>query len=167
MSCLWRWCIVVKWLDGSKCHWYGGRPRPMRQCVRWGPSSSPQKGAQQPSLFGPCMSVVAKRCPSQQLLSSWLWQTHCPRYSVRNNMPHLHITAMPPKSIFKKYLEDHYLVSYIVRILVKSISHSADFGSFLAIIARVVVGFCLAGCRAAYQPIWWGRRRFWDELDYW
>jgi len=25
--------------------WYGGRPRPKRYCVRWGPSSPPPKGA--------------------------------------------------------------------------------------------------------------------------
>jgi len=30
--------------------WYGGRPRPMPHCVRLGPSSPPQKGAQ-PSIF--------------------------------------------------------------------------------------------------------------------
>jgi len=28
--------------------WYGGRPRPRRHCVRWGLSSLPPKGAQQP-----------------------------------------------------------------------------------------------------------------------
>jgi len=28
--------VVVKWLDGLRCHatWYGGRPRPRRLCVR-------------------------------------------------------------------------------------------------------------------------------------
>jgi len=34
--------------------WYGGMPEPRRHCVRWGPSS-PQKGAQQPPIFGPCL----------------------------------------------------------------------------------------------------------------
>jgi len=38
--------------------WKGGRPRPRRHCVRWGPSS-PIKGAQQPPNFRPT-SVVAK-----------------------------------------------------------------------------------------------------------
>jgi len=32
--------------------WYGGRPRPRRRCVRWGPSSP--KRAQLP-VFGPCL----------------------------------------------------------------------------------------------------------------
>jgi len=39
--------------------WYGGRPRPMRHCVRWGPCSPCPKGAQ-PLLFL-AMSAVAKR----------------------------------------------------------------------------------------------------------
>ena len=29
--------------------WYGGRPRPRRHCVRWGPSSPSQKGGGAPS----------------------------------------------------------------------------------------------------------------------
>ena len=58
--------------------WYGGRPRPRPQCVRWGPSSP--RWAQQPPTFRP-VYTVAKRSPSQQLLSccsallQWLkWQ---------------------------------------------------------------------------------------------
>jgi len=39
--------------------WCGGRPRPRRHCVRWGPSSS-VKRAQPPPNFRP-MSIVAKR----------------------------------------------------------------------------------------------------------
>jgi len=35
--------------------WHGGRPRPRRHCVRWGPSSPPQKGAQPPPIFCPCL----------------------------------------------------------------------------------------------------------------
>jgi len=38
--------------------WYGGRRRPTRHCVRWGPSSPFPKGAHTPN-FRP-MSVVAK-----------------------------------------------------------------------------------------------------------
>jgi len=30
--------------------WYGGRPRPRRLCVRWGPHSPPQKGAEPPKF---------------------------------------------------------------------------------------------------------------------
>jgi len=37
---------------------YGGRPRPTRHCVRWGPSSPPLKGTA--PNFRP-MSIVAKR----------------------------------------------------------------------------------------------------------
>jgi len=39
--------------------WYGGRPRPRSYCVRWRPSSPPQKGAQEPPTFRP-MSIVTK-----------------------------------------------------------------------------------------------------------
>jgi len=61
---LWHWCIVEKWLDGSRRHLvYGGRPRLRPHCVKWGPSSPRQKGAQQPSTFRP-MSTVAKRSPT-------------------------------------------------------------------------------------------------------
>ena len=34
--------------------WYGGRPRPRRLCVRWGPTSPLQKGGRAP-IFGPCL----------------------------------------------------------------------------------------------------------------
>jgi len=34
--------------------WYGGRSQPRRLCVRWGPSSPPQKGAE-PPILGPCI----------------------------------------------------------------------------------------------------------------
>ena len=36
--------VVAKLLEGSGCQLVGGRPRPKRHCVRWGPSSPPQKG---------------------------------------------------------------------------------------------------------------------------
>jgi len=97
--CLWRWCIVAKRLDGSRCHlvqsgklcsmgtqlppqkghshpifgpcllwpngwmdqdatWYGGRPRPRPNCVRWGPSSlslPPKRGHSSSPIFSQCM----------------------------------------------------------------------------------------------------------------
>jgi len=41
---------------------YGGRPRPRRHCVRWGPSSSrPKMGHSTPAFRR--MSIVAKRSP--------------------------------------------------------------------------------------------------------
>jgi len=48
------------WMD-QHATWYGGRPRPSRHCLRWGPSF-PRKGTQQPHTFRP-MSIVAKRSP--------------------------------------------------------------------------------------------------------
>jgi len=56
------------WMDQDTT-WYGGRPLSRRYCVRWRPSSSPRKGAQQPPLFGPWLLLPSSR-PSQQLLSS-------------------------------------------------------------------------------------------------
>ena len=40
--------IVAKRLHGSRCHCYGGRPRPTRYCVRWRPSSPPLQGHRPP-----------------------------------------------------------------------------------------------------------------------
>jgi len=48
------------WMDQDGT-WYGGRPRPRRHCVRWGPSSPPpRKGHSSPPSFR-SMSIVAKR----------------------------------------------------------------------------------------------------------
>ena len=35
--------------------WYGGRPRPRRLCVRWGPRSPLPKKEAEPPIFGPCL----------------------------------------------------------------------------------------------------------------
>jgi len=53
------------WMDEDET-WHAGRPRPWPHCVRWVPSSPPQKGVGAPN-FRP-MCVVAKwlhglRCP--------------------------------------------------------------------------------------------------------
>ena len=43
------------WMD-QDATWYGGRPRPRRHCVRWGPSFPAPKGAHQPTpSLGPCL----------------------------------------------------------------------------------------------------------------
>jgi len=47
-------CLL--WPDGCMYQdttWYGGRPHPRRQCVRWGPSS-PSRNRTQPPIFGQC-----------------------------------------------------------------------------------------------------------------
>ena len=50
------------WID-QDATWYGGRPRPRRLCVRWGPIPPPQKKrGHRPHSFRP-MSIVAKRSP--------------------------------------------------------------------------------------------------------
>ena len=38
------------WMDQDET-WHGGRPRPRPHCVRWGPSSPPQRG-HSPPIFG-------------------------------------------------------------------------------------------------------------------
>jgi len=51
------------WMDGSRCHLVGThlghhltQCQPRRHCVRWGPSSPPQRGtASSPCSFGPCL----------------------------------------------------------------------------------------------------------------
>jgi len=57
----WPMSVVVKWLDGSRCHLVGDRPRPRQHCVRWGPSS-PRRGTAPPPNCGP-MSIVDKQSP--------------------------------------------------------------------------------------------------------
>ena len=59
------------WMDHDAT-WYGGRPRPRRHCVKWGPMQfSLRKGAQlQTTPFDPCLLWPNGRTrPSQQLLS--------------------------------------------------------------------------------------------------
>jgi len=67
--------VGVLWPNGwmhQDATWYGGRPRPMRHSFRWGPSSPPRKGAQQPPpLFGSRLLWPNGR-PSHQLMSTCL-----------------------------------------------------------------------------------------------
>jgi len=55
------------WMDQGAT-WYGGRSRPRPHCFRWGPSSSPRKGAQQPLTVWP--TLLGHGRPPQQLLRS-------------------------------------------------------------------------------------------------
>jgi len=71
------------WMD-QDATWYGGRPRPRRHCVRWGPSPH-GKGHSSPPLFGPCLLWPNGR-PSQQLLSSCLYN-----YTVCIAKSHCHL----------------------------------------------------------------------------
>jgi len=50
---------------------YGGRPRPRRRCVRWRPSSPPQKGGGAPLPNYRPMSVVAKRLDASRCHFLW------------------------------------------------------------------------------------------------
>ena len=47
------------WMDQDGT-WYGGRPRPRRLCVRWGPSCPQNRAHPLPPSFWP-MFIVAKR----------------------------------------------------------------------------------------------------------
>jgi len=38
------WIIFTVYITSANCCCYGSRPWPRRLCVRWGPSSPPQKG---------------------------------------------------------------------------------------------------------------------------
>jgi len=40
---------------GQMARWYGGRPRPRRLCVRWGPSCPSPKRGRSPTILGPCL----------------------------------------------------------------------------------------------------------------
>ena len=55
--------------------WYGGRFRPRRRCVRWGPSSSLTKRGAVPPLFGPLCSgtVVHLSCYEIWMHQCYIW----------------------------------------------------------------------------------------------
>jgi len=53
--------------------WYGGRPRPRRRCVRWGPSSPPQKGGAASFPYFRPMSILAKRLGGSIWYLAWRW----------------------------------------------------------------------------------------------
>ena len=62
------------WMD-QDATWYGGRPRPRPQCVRWRPSSpSPKRGHSSPPLFGPCLL-----CPNGWIDQDATWYEGRPR----------------------------------------------------------------------------------------
>ena len=69
--------------------WYGGRPRPKRHCVRWGPNSAlPKKGAE-PPIFGPYL-LWPNRCMNQD--TTWcgekpLPRPHCARWRPSSPSP--------------------------------------------------------------------------------
>jgi len=63
--------VAAKWLHGSRCTWYGGRPRPRRLCVRWGPRlPSSKRGWSPPPNFRP-MYIVAKLLDGSRRYLSW------------------------------------------------------------------------------------------------
>jgi len=80
------------WMDQDGT-WYGGRPRPGRHWVRWGPSSSPygrghsrlphfSEGAQHPlPTFRP-VSIVAKRSPISATAELLFYSIVCAFYFV-------------------------------------------------------------------------------------
>jgi len=53
--------------------WYGGRPRPTRHCVRWGPSSHSPKGGRSPFPNFRPMFIVAKRLDGSKWHLAWMW----------------------------------------------------------------------------------------------
>jgi len=70
---LWPNCWI-----GSDATWYGGRPRPRRLCVRWGPKSPSQKwgGAPLSPIVGPC-----PLWPNGWMDQDDTWsRTHCARW---------------------------------------------------------------------------------------
>jgi len=63
--------VVAKRLDGLRCYWYGGRPRPRRHCVRWGPMQLPHgKGHSSPR---PTFCPTARLPISATILNLNVW----------------------------------------------------------------------------------------------
>jgi len=75
------------WMD-QDATWYGVRPQTRRHCVRWGPSSPPQKGAESP-IFSPCLLW-----PDGWMDQDAIWHggrsrptTHCARWGPSSPPP--------------------------------------------------------------------------------
>jgi len=60
------------WMDQDG-RWHGVRPRPRRHCVRWGPSSPPQKSGRSPLPNFWLMFIVAKRLDVSRWHLAWRW----------------------------------------------------------------------------------------------
>jgi len=73
--------ILAKRLDGSRYQWYGGRPRPRRRCVRWGPSSTHGKGHSSLIRFPPYFYFRLGRRRYQASFIA-VFATSCTRYRV-------------------------------------------------------------------------------------
>ena len=72
------WPTPNGWID-QDATWYGGRPQPWRQCVRWEPSSSSKKSTAAPT-FRP-MPIVVKRLDGSRCHKGRPWpRPHCVRW---------------------------------------------------------------------------------------
>jgi len=95
--CKWKdaisgFTVSQGWMD-QDATWYWDRPRPRPHCVRWGPSSTTERGTAAPITFRP-MSIVSKQSPisaTAGLLSvypspnlQWMfsWLAYCQRSHV-------------------------------------------------------------------------------------
>jgi len=68
---------------GSRCHLVRGKPRSSQHCVTWGPSS-PLKGAEQSTIFGPCLLWPNGWMDQDATWSGgrpWTWP-HCVRWAL-------------------------------------------------------------------------------------
>ena len=66
------------WMDQDATY-HGGRPRPRRPCVRWGPSSL-LKGGTAPPLFGPCLLWPNSWMDHHQAATRYGGRPHCVRW---------------------------------------------------------------------------------------
>jgi len=76
--------------------WYGGRPPPRRLCVRLGPGSPPQKGAEQPPIFRPT-SAVDQRLDRPRWHLAWRWGSVKPHCTTRGPSSPSHNTGQRPQ----------------------------------------------------------------------
>jgi len=101
---------VAKWLDASKCTWYGGRPQPTQLCVRWGPAPLPKKGVFSQCLLWPnsWMDQDATRCGRRARPNGY-----CVTWGPSSPLPKKGTAPnFPPMSIVGKqlYVSGYHLV---------------------------------------------------------
>jgi len=89
------------WID-QDATWYGGRPRPGRHCVRWGPSSPTQRGTA--VLTFRSMSTAAKRSPISATAKLLLYN-YWPAVQTRFSCHHRH-KSVPYRAV------DLYIIIY-------------------------------------------------------
>ena len=96
--------VGILWPNGlmnQDATWYGGRPRPRRHCVRWGPSSSTERVQQLPHFSAHFSLTRSPISATAELLLHSLLQSVPILYDgppLSPKIAHLHRRSGPPSN---------------------------------------------------------------------